>query len=82
MVALYKQKKNVLEEVEGEEEMCALDIDLEKLLLGIDSKENRNDEDLQFHDSDYDFSNESDGDKVHINQAERAMVAVTGEPTR
>lgn len=72
----------VPEEIEEEEEMVASDTDSKELRLCTDRNKNRNDEDLKFYDSNYDFINECDGDEVDTNQTKRAIVVVTGEPLR
>ncbi|XP_039127971.1 uncharacterized protein LOC120264236 [Dioscorea cayenensis subsp. rotundata] len=73
---------NVPVEIDEEEEMSASDSGLEGLILGDNSKGNRHDADLEFHDSDYDFSNESNRDKVNTNETERVVVGIIGEPPR
>jgi len=67
---------------EGQEESGASDTDLVDLVISSDRKVNRNDEDLEFHDSDYEFSSESTRDEVDTNMTARAMVVVDGEPPK
>lgn len=56
------------------------DSDLEAVLTGGGSINNNGLEDCQFHDSDYSFSQDSDEERRDTSEAQRAMVAVTGEP--